>query len=235
MDIVDKADYKEGRITKRQIGLDQFATFTSKVKTLAILTNSCCSLEGLVTPRGIIEKVYIKRFISKKDIRYGDIGIRVKDTKKGIQVISYDPFMKNNPFKKGDYILSMDSKKVKYSSVLMRRILFSKIGSTHNLKVKRGKKVLKIKVKSQKRLSGGYKVETYIKKYGLTFDKNLYLIKIDKNKKDYGLKLGDRILQANSRDVKNQLDFMKYISDFKFHATLLIERNKNFQFFVNLN
>jgi len=92
--VVDKTSAKEGRIIKRQIGLDQFASFTSKIKTPAILTNSCCSLEGLVTPRGIIEKAYIKRFISQKDIRYGDIGIRVKDTKKGIQVISYDPFMK---------------------------------------------------------------------------------------------------------------------------------------------
>jgi len=71
-------------------------------------------------------------------------------------------------------------------------------------------------------LSGGYKVETYLKKYGLTFDENLYLIKIDKDKKDYGLKLGDRLLQANSKDVKNQKDFMKYISDFKFHATLIL-------------
>ncbi len=232
---INKLYAQEGRIKKIQVGLNQLATFTTKLKTPAVLTNSCCSLEGIVTPLGIIQKVYIQRFITKKDIRYGDIGIRVKDTKKGIQVISYDPFMKNNPFKKGDYILAMDGKRVKYSSTLMRRILFSKIGSKHNVKVKRGKKTINIKVKSQKRLSGGYKIETYLEKYGLTFDKNLYIIKIDKTKKDYGLNLGDRLLQVNAKDVKKQEDVMKYISNFKFHATLLFERDKNFQFFVNMD
>ena len=232
---VNKTQAKEGRITKRQIGLNQFASFNAKIKTPAILTNSCCSLEGIVTPRGVIEKAYIKRFIDKKDIRYADIGIRVKDTKKGIQVTSYDPFMKNNPFKKGDYILAVDGRKIKYSSTLMQKILFLKIGSTHNVKVKRGNKILNIKVKAQKRLSGGYKIETYLEQYGLTFDKNLYLIKIDKTKKNYGLKLGDRLLGVNYKKVKNQEEVMKYISDFKFHATLLFERNANFQFFVNMD
>ena len=232
---VDKHSAMEGIISKRQIGLNQFASFRYKIKAPAILTNSCCSLEGIVTPRGIIEKVYINRFISKKDIRYSDIGIRVQDTKNGVQVKSYDPFMKNNPFKKGDYILAMDGQKVKYSSTLMRRILFAKVGSTHNVKIKRDGKILTIKVRSQERLSGGYKVETYLEKYGITFDKNLYIIKIDKSKKDYGLKLGDQLLQVNAKPVKNQKDVMENVSDFKFHATLLFERNGNFQFFVNMD
>ena len=225
----------EGKISKRQIGLNKFASFRYKIKAPAILTNSCCSLEGIVTPRGVIEKVYLNRFINTKDIRYSDIGIRVKDTKRGIEVISFDPFMKKNPFKKGDYILAMDGQKVKYSSTLMRRILFAKVGSTHNVKISRDGKILTIKVRSQERLSGGYKVETYLEKYGITFDKNLYIIKLDTSKKDYGLKLGDQLLQVNAKPVKNQEDVMEHVSDFKFHATLLFERNANFQFFVNMD
>lgn len=232
--VTDKSA-KETRISRRQIGLNQFATINTKMKVPALLTNSCCSLEGIVTERGIIEKAYIKRFLNNRDIRYGDIGIRVKDTKKGILVVSYDPFMKKNPFKKGDYILSMDGKSVKYSSTLMRRILFAKVGSTHNVKVRRAGKVISIKVRAQERLSGGYKIETYLEQYGLTFDKNLYIIRIDKTKKFYELKLGDRLLKVNSHYVKKQEDVMKYISDFKFHPTLLFERNGNFQFFVNLD
>lgn len=225
----------ELKIKKRQLGLNQFAVSNTKLQPLAILTNSCCSLEGIVTPRGIIEKVYIKRFIDKKDTRYSDIGIRVKDTSKGIQVTSYDPFMKDNPFKIGDYILSLDADKVKYSSTLMRKILFAKIGSSHSVKVKRGKNIINIKVKSQERLSGGYKVETYLEKYGLTFDKNLRIIKIDASKKHYGLILGDRLFQVNTHKIKKQEDVMKYISDFKYHPKLLFERNDNFQFFVDLD
>ena len=233
--LVTENSGKETKISKRQIGLNQFATINTKMKVPALLTNSCCSLEGIVTERGIIEKSYIHRFLTKKDIRYADIGIRVKDTKKGIMVVSYDPFMKKNPFKKGDYILAMDGHSVKYSSTLMRRILFAKIGSTHNVKVIRDSKRININVRSQERLSGGYKVETYLEKYGLTFDKNLYIIKIDKTKKFYGLKLGDRLLKVNSHNVSKQEDVMKYISDFKFHPTLLFERNSNFHFFVKMD
>ena len=90
-------------------------------------------------------------------------------------------------------------------------------------------------MRSQERLSGGYKVETYLEKYGITFDKNLYIIKLDTTKKDYGLKLGDQLLQVNAKPVKNQEDVMEHVSDFKFHATLLFERNANFQFFVNMD
>lgn len=232
---VNKNYATEGRIKKAQIGLNRFAQFNEKIKTPALLTNSCCSLEGIVTPQGIIQKAYIKRFIEKRDIRYADIGIRVKDTKQGVQVVSYDPFMKNNPFKKGDIILSLDGKKVSTSAMLMQKILFAKVGSMHNVKVKRAGKIINIKVRSQMRFSGGYKVETYLEKYGITFDKNLRIIKVDPTKKSYGLLIGDRLLKVNTKYVKNQEDVMKNISNFKFHPTLLFERNDNFQFFVNMD
>lgn len=226
---------KEGRISKRQVGLNSFGKFNYKVKTPSILTNSCCSLEGIVTPRGVIEKAYLNRFINKTDIRYSDIGIRVEDSKKGVVVSSINPFMKNNLFKKGDYIISFDGQKQKYSYLLMQKILFAKIGSTHNVKVKRDNKIINIKVRTENRLSGGYKVETYLEKYGLTFDKNLYITAIEKSKKTYGLKVGDQLLKVNSKFVKNQNDVARNISDFKFHPTLLFQRNKNFQFFVNMD
>ena len=226
---------KEGRIIKRQVGLNEFAVFSSKTSTPAILTNSCCSLEGIVTSQGIIEKVYLKRFITKKDIRYADIGIRVKDIKKSVVVVSHDPFMKNNPFKKGDIILAMDGRKVRYSYAFMQKVLFAKIGSTHKIKIRRDGKIRTLHVQSQERISGGYKVETYLEKYGLTFDKKLHIIKIAPSAKHYQLKLGDRLMQVNKKAVENQEDVMKNISNFKFHPILLFERNENFQFFVNLD
>lgn len=232
---INKLSSIEGRIFKRQIGLNQLAYFKYEVKAPAVLTNSCCSLEGILTPQGVIEKVYINRFINNKDIRYSDIGIRVKDTKKGVAVTSYDPFMKKNPFQIGDIIVAMDGKKIYNAAQLMREILFARVGSSHNVKIKRDGKLLNIKVRSQERVSGGYKIETYLEKYGLTFDKNLYIIAIDKKKKYYGLKVGDQLLKVNDKQVKNQKDVMKYISDFKFHPTLLFERNANFQFFVNMD
>lgn len=232
--VVTNKQAKEVRIKKRQVGLNEFASIQTSLKSPALLTNSCCSLEGIFTQRGVIEKAYIKRFLDKRDIRYSDIGIRVKKTSKGIEVTSYDPFMKKNPFKKADVILGMDGKKIKTSARLMQKILFAKVGSTHNVKIKRNGKIKHIKVRSQERLSGGYKVETYLENYGLTFDKNLYVTKIDKSKKDYGLVLGDQLLKVNKHYVKKQEDVMKYLSDFKYHPKLLFQRDGNFQFFVDM-
>ena len=147
---VNKKRAIEGRITKKQIGLNSFATFSEKVYAPSLLLNSCCALEGIVTPHGIIQKEYLERFLKNKSSTYGDIGIRVED-KKGLAVVKrVNPFMKDNPFMKGDCIVGFDGKKIKDSATLMRRILFSKVGSSHKVRVKRGSKFLNIKVKTKK-------------------------------------------------------------------------------------
>jgi len=231
---VDKTTAIEGRILKKQIGLNSFATFSEVLHAPALLTNSCCGLEGIVTPRGIIEKEYIQRFLTSKDTAYADIGIRVKDENNLVILSAVDPFMKNNPFKKDDCILVLDGKKVQDSASLMRDILFAKVGSTHKVKIKRGSKILSIIVSSKKRYSGGYKSDTFLEQYGWLFDEDLYIIKINENVHNYGLLLGDRLLQVNGKNVKNQQDIIENISDFKDYASLLFER-ENFQFFVRIN
>ena len=114
----------EGKIKKQQIGLNKFATYNEALFAPSLLTNSCCGLEGIVTPRGIIQKEYIKRFLQTKNCLYSDIGIRVKDTKKSVVVTSSDPFIKNNPFKINDIIIKFDSRKVKNSSHQQRTFFY---------------------------------------------------------------------------------------------------------------
>ncbi|MCK4738229.1 MAG: Pdz/Dhr/GlgF, partial [Sulfurimonas sp.] len=92
----------EGKIVKKQIGLNSFASYSEPLFAPSILLNSCCALEGIVTPNGIIEKEYLERFLKIKKVSYADIGIRVVDEKKLIIVNVSNPFMKNNPFKKDD-------------------------------------------------------------------------------------------------------------------------------------
>jgi hypothetical protein len=231
--VINRTSAQEGRIVKNQIGLNHFAQFNGAVFAPALLLNSCCSLEGIVTPRGIIQKEYIDRFLKVKKVTYSDIGIRVKNNK-GVVVTARDPFMKNNPFQVGDCILYMDGRKVRRASKLMRDILFSKIGSKHKVKIKRGSKILTITVRSQNRQSGGYKSDTFLEQYGLHFDKDLRVIKIEKKAEKYQLLVGDKLLQVNGVKVTNQQEVMDNISNFKDYASLLFER-RNFQFFVNVN
>ncbi|MCX6053162.1 MAG: PDZ domain-containing protein [Campylobacterales bacterium] len=245
---INENSAKEGKIVKRQVGLSQLAVFDTHVSSPRILTNSCCSLEGIVTSKGIIEKEYIERFLRVEDTSYADIGINLKDQKGAVVVAELTPSIKNNPFKKEDVLLSIDGTKVENSATTMREILFDTIGSKHSLIIKRDSKLMTIEVESQKKeisevkvavktadaVKATKKVEENIQTNGLQFDKNLKIIKIDEQAKKYGLKLGDKLLQVDGIKITNQQELTKNISSFKNNANLLFERN-DFQFFVNVN
>jgi hypothetical protein len=231
---VDKKRAIEGKITKRQVGLNSFASFGEPISSPALLLNSCCALEGIVTPDGIIEKKYIERFLNTKRVSYSDIGIRVEDKKNQIIVKRVNPFVEKNPFLKGDSIISLDGVKISQSATLMRKILFSKVGTIHIVKVKRGSKYLSFKVKTTKRYGGGYISDTFLEQKGIYFSENLTVLKMSNKFESYGIDTGDRLIQINSIRVNTIADIEELITIFEEPATLLFERNE-FQFFVNIN
>jgi hypothetical protein len=223
----------EGKIIKRQIGLNTLAQFSEPILYPSVITSSCCSLEAIVTPQGIIEKEYIQRFINTKDVSYGDVGIRVKEEKGKVFVSAVNPFIKNNPFKKGDVLLSFSDKKVSSAATFMRQILFAKIGSTQKFKVKRDGKMQAFTAMTYKRHGGGCISDTFLEEKGLYFDKQLQIIDLKKDFVHYGLCLGDKLIEVNGVAVKTQEDLQKYLADSKVFSSLLLER-EGFQFFVNI-
>jgi len=231
--VVNNKTAVEGKIKEQQIGLNKLASWSEKTTAPALITSSCCSLEGIVTPRGIIEKAYIKRFLSSVSADYGDIGIRVKNEKNLVVVSASDPFMQNNKFIKGDCILTLDGKKVKNASSFMQSILFAKIGSKHKIKIKRNAKLIEINVVIQKRYGGGDISDTFLESKGIYFDESLHIVSLSEYFKEYGLLECDRLIQVNGITVKNEDELLRYIEDFKDFSSLLFERNK-FQFFVKI-
>ncbi|MFA5461913.1 MAG: PDZ domain-containing protein, partial [Sulfurimonas sp.] len=140
-----------------------------------------------------------------------------------------NPFVKLNQLKVGDIILELDSKRVKDSASFMRDMLFGLVGSTHSIKVKRESKTLTLKAITQKRVDN-----VYLEFLGLSFDKNLLIIKIEKKAEHFGLKLGDRLLQANTKYIKDAQDIFDETYNLKNPLNLLFER-EHFQFFVKVN
>jgi len=231
--IVNDKVSKEGKILKNQIGLNSLGVYSTRFSTAALITSSCCSLEGIYTPRGVIQKEYIQRFLSKEPATYSDIGIRVKNEAGFVIVSTSNPYLKNNPLKKDDCILEFDGKKVKAASIFMRRVLFSKIGSKHTVKVKRGSKYMTFKVVSSLRYGGGMISDTFLEHKGIYFDETLHIVGLNQEFIDYGLLLGDQLLQVNGVKVKNQNELLSYIENFKDFSSLLFSR-RNFQFFVDI-
>ena len=223
----------KGNIKKHQIGLNHFALFSKKLPYPALILNSCCYLQGIVTPEGIIEKAYIQHFIHTKKVAYSDIGIRVKDEKKLVIVRAINPFMADNKLQINDCILEFDGKKVKSSAQLMRWILFSKLHSKHKLKIKRNAKLLTLQAKSHKRSGGGYLSDTFLEFLGISFDKNLNIVKIMPEAKKYHLHLGDKLLQINQKTIKTEAQILQIISQSKKSVNLLFQR-VGFQFFVKI-
>jgi len=231
--VVNRYTAKEGKIVKAQVGINSLGRYSSKVKSPAIITSSCCSLEGIVTPNGVIDKSYINRFLKVKDTSYSDIGVRVKQSKNCVKVIASNPYIKANKLKKGDCIVSIDGVRVRSASYFMRKILFSKIGSTHTIKVKRASKLYRYKVKTFKRYGGGKISDTFLEQKGIYFDDTLHIVKLSKYFKNYGLEIGDKLIQVNGVKVKTQKELRNYIETSKKFSSLLFDR-KHFQFFVNI-
>ena len=232
--IVNAHEAKAGKFIKKQIGLDFFGKYSASLSKAALILNSCCSLEGIVTSNGIIEKAYLKHFLNAKKVLYGDIGIRVKENRNGAVLVSAsDPFMKHNPFKQGDCVISYDGKKIDNAAKLMQMILFSAIHSKHSVKIKRDAKFIIFKVKTCKRYGGGYLSDTFLEQKGIYFDKTLHITQLNGSFKHYGLKIGDRLIEVNTVTVNNQEELRLYIEKYKEYSLLLFERNK-FQFFVNI-
>ena len=231
---VDNKMAIEGEIRKKQVGLNSLATFSEVVNTPALLLNSCCALEGIVTPKGIIEKEYIDNFIKKKNFQYADIGIRAEDKNNKTMIKRVNPFDSTLMLKKGDEVLEINSKKVKDAAHLMHEILFSKVGKKHTLKIRRDSKIISVEAISKKRYGGGEIGDTFLETKGLFLDKELYITQISEQIKSYGLKVGDKLLQVNGKRVSTVDDIADNIDDFKDKASLLLLRD-GFEFFVNIN
>ena len=223
----------EGKIVAQQIGLNQFARFNEALFSPSLLLNSCCSLEGIVTPRGIIQKEYLLRFIESKEQIYADIGIRIENKGKLAVVNAVDPFAKENPFRVGDIVVSFDGKKVQNASELMREILFSKLHEAHRVGIKRDKKLIYLNVRSYQRYGGGFLSDTFLEQKGIYFDANLSIQKLSKEAQKYGLKLKDQVLQVNGRGVKTQKELRDCLYGDKAKVELLLQRD-GFQFFMKL-
>ena len=229
-----KKQFFEGRVVRKQVGLNKLAKYSAKSPHPALVTSSCCWLEGIITPDGMIDKYYLRHFIASKQKRYSDIGIRVKQQKHCITVTAVNPYFEHNPFQRGDCVVAFDGKRVKSAAVLMRKILFSRVGSKHTIKIKRDGKYHTFRVTCKERRGGGAISDTFLEYRGIYLDKQLRIIRLNGFFQKYGLKLGDRLMGVNGVLVDNQEKLREYVQSNKKIVQLLIERNDNFQFFVNI-
>jgi hypothetical protein len=231
--IVSKNRVEQGKFISNQLGLSTLAKFSKHIFEHSVVLSNCCTLVGIVTPRGIIQKTYFEHFLNSKNISYGDVGARFVQKNSKIYVESIDPFFKQNMFRQGDQILKSDGSNVGSMATFLQKILFSKKGKTINFEVKRGNHIKKFSVTTDNLQGGGLKSDTYFERIGVIFDNNLKIVNISSNN-GYGLKNGDKLIQIDGKKVATQQDVRVKIGSSSEVAQLLFERD-GFMFFINLN
>ncbi len=226
----------KGALEQEQCGLDTLGVFSTPLKTPSLLSDSCCSLVGMGTSRGVIDSYYIKHFLqyNSNELQYGDAGIRLERRKNGLHVSEVDPFFPDQKFQINDQIIAFDGKKVTNLCSLRRSILFAKIASLHSFTIKRQGRLLHVRLKIQKRLGGGLMSDTFLERFGLHFDSKLCIASLTSKAAKMQLHVNDCLIQVNFHDVQSAKEIQKNLQKGDIDNALLFER-QNFQFFIHIN
>lgn len=230
----------DGKIIKKQVGLNSLAYFSSKGQKSSLITSSCCQLNGFMTELGrLIERDYIYRFLSMKSVDYADVGIRIKQGLARPVVEASDPFFPNNHFKEGDEIFKMDGKLTKSAAKLMQKILFSGSLKKHRFEVIRDGERIILNVKSYQRKGGGLLSDSFLEPRGITLNKELKVVRVAKNSsiEKLGVNLGDKLLKIGKHEINSLSEIRSALSaeqSLKKRTILILFERKRFQFFIQM-
>ncbi len=234
---MDDTSLYAGNFAKSGDVLDSFYLQNAKLDENSIIVCLCCEVYGIGIGAGsFIGSEYIKRFISAKEIYYGDIGVRFEKHANNFVVKSKDPFYVNQLLNVGDKILKINGKRVTTLKQLNQTILFSKPKSIIKLDILRDKNILKRSLVVRSRMGGGYLSDSFLEKKGIFLDKDMKIKNITPNSfaQKSGLHVGDRLIQIDHKKIQSEDNIKEYLSNIKSkEAHLLFDRN-DFQFFVKI-
>ncbi len=223
-----------GKIRESQQGLNVLGRFEHPLADPALLCDSCCVLKGVATPRGIVERSYIKHLMQAEgNVRYGDAGMRLENDRPGAVVESVDPFFGGAPWRVGDRILAVDGTEVKSGAEVMRSILLSAPGAAHTFTVQRQGSRQKLAVTLQERFGGGLRSDTYLERFGFRFDASLRVTSLTPEAAAGGVAAGDLLVQVDGADVTCDDEVRTAVGMREDAVSLLFERD-GFQFFMTL-
>ncbi|WQV01702.1 PDZ domain-containing protein [Helicobacter pylori] len=232
---VGKNQATEARLLSLQKGYDRYAQISQKVQKNGVISNICYQMLGLgVGGNSFIETKFIKRFLSQQEPYYGDIGVRIEDKNKRLVVVQFDPFFPKNPFLKNDEILAINNQKIHSLAEFEWVVSNLKYQSLTKVTIKRNHKIKEVTLQVNKRYGGFLLKDTFLERYHIALNERFIITKIGSHLPkglDF-LKLGDRILWVNRKDVAfNPKALREALSAPKIE--LLVWR-KGFEFYIKI-
>ncbi|WP_033791160.1 PDZ domain-containing protein [Helicobacter pylori] len=226
---------KEARLLSLQKGYDRYARIAQEIQKNGVISNICYQMLGLgVGGNSFIETKFIKRFLSQQEPYYGDIGVRIEDKNKRLVVVQFDPFFPKNPFLKNDEILAINDQKIHSLAEFEWVVSNLKYQSLVRVKIKRNRQIKEATLQVNKRYGGFLLKDTFLERYHIALNERFIITQIGSHLPkglDF-LKLGDRILWVNRKDVAfNPKALREALSAPKIE--LLVWR-KGFEFYIKI-
>ncbi|WP_300361913.1 PDZ domain-containing protein [Hydrogenimonas sp.] len=202
------------------------------------LFGECCELAGIVErDGGWFDAASIRRLL-RGDTRHGDIGARFTRNGRSWRVSEVDPFVKT-PLRPGDRVLAIGRHRSPSFRQIAEAIDGCRPGKTVALTLLRKERKISLHPECFERRGGGKLSDTFLERFGLWFDKNLAVVRIDEKGSGFkrGFRVGDRLLRIDSSDVRSEADVRRVLTGYSLRRSLperlLLERD-GFQFFLPL-
>lgn len=213
-------------------------TIDFKAPKGSMIITPCCEMVGIsIGAKKYLPNEYLDFITQRKYPFNGYIGASFKEDINGVFVSNLDPFVKELLFCPDDEIVSINGEEITSKKQLEKIILSAKVGSTLNIVVRRGQDTHEVNPVVTAKPDYNLSAFAYLETLGISFSRDLTIreIEIDSFAQKSGLKIGDKLLQINFKNVKNLIEARNsilYSKEDNFH--LLFTRN-DFQFFVKFD
>jgi len=211
-------------------------TLKERVEAKGALFGACCRLAALVDRGGYwFGRSQIEKLI-RGDLHHGDIGARFKASKRGVEVTASDPFA-HNGLRRGDIVLRVGSRKNPSLHTLRHMVDVCENSKSLTLQLLRNGRRVAARPHCFERMGGGKVSDTFLERFGITFDKELRIATIDPRKEAYrkGVRRFDRLLAIDGTSVHDERDVQRIFdranSEKRLPQRMLWERS-GFQFFL---
>ena len=195
-----------GRFQSHQSGFLEYAQFSVPTQKNGVISNICYKIYGLsVGEHGFIEKKYIDRFLSQERPYYGDIGVRfeVLDEESATFGVQFaDPFFPNNPFKRGDVLISINDIAPRNWADLELLVADLPFNETARIKIRRGEDIKQVTVKVGKRYGGMLLADSFLERFNFHISNDFVVERVPSRGPFSKLRKGDRILFVNNVDMR---------------------------------
>jgi hypothetical protein len=204
-------------------------------RTEGALFGSCCKMAGIVRSDGGWYDAAAIEKLMQGDLYHGDVGLRFDRARGRTVVTAADPFACSG-MRPGDEVVAVDGKKADLRT-LLARIDRCKPGGSLTLAFLRGGEKAARHLACFARKGGGAVSDTFLERFGMTFDAALRVERVQKGSVAWkrGLRPGDRLLRIDDTNVRSQKQVRRLLSDAgaagRLPERFLWER-EGFQFFL---